>query len=381
MTWQNRTITIIGAGIGGLALAAALRQRGIGVEIYEQAEAFARVGAGIQMSPNAMRVLRGLGLEDRIRANAFQPQTWDSRDWDTGDYTNRAKLGAVTEERYGAPYIQMHRGDLHEFLASIVPADVIRFGKKLTRIQDRPNGYNLSFTDGSSAHAETLMGIDGVHSVVRRHLLGEEAPRFMGRAAYRTTYPAHLLGGVKIDDNTKWWGKDRHIVIYYTTRNRDELYFTTSQPETDWTTESWSAEGSLAEMRAAFAGFHPEVQAVLEACPRVNKWALFERDPLPTWTRGAACLLGDACHPMLPYMAQGAASSLEDAAVLARCFDELGLDAAQQVFQRFEALRKPRTSELQLTSHQNTFMQKRTNPDWVYGYDAWTVPLDAPMRP
>ena len=377
MPWQGRIVTIIGAGIGGLALAAALRQRGIGVEIYEQASAFARVGSGIQMSPNAMRVLRSLGLEDRIRANAFQPQTWDSRDWDSGDYTNRAKLGAVTEERYGAPYIQMHRGDLHEFLASTVPDDIIHYGKKLTEIEDWTDGYRLSFTDGTSAHAETLMGIDGVHSVVRQHLLGDEAPRFMGRAAYRTTFPAALLGGVQIDDNTKWWGKDRHIVIYYTTKNRDEFYFTTSQPETDWTTESWAAEGDLAEMRAAFQGFHPAVQAVLEACPRVNKWALFERDPLATWTKGNACLLGDSCHPMLPYMAQGAASSLEDAAVLARCFDELGLDAAATVFQRFEALRKPRTSELQLTSHRNTFMQRSTNPDWVYGYDAWTVNLGA----
>jgi 6-hydroxynicotinate 3-monooxygenase len=377
MTWQGRTITIIGAGIGGLALAAALRQRGIDVEIYEQASAFARVGSGIQMSPNAMRVLRSLGLEDRIRANAFQPQTWDSRDWDTGDYTNRAKLGAVTEERYGAPYIQMHRGDLHEFLASLVPPEIVHFGKTLDRIEDQPGGYRLSFADGTTAHAETLMGIDGVHSVVRQHLLGDEAPRFMGRAAYRTTFPAHLLGDVKIDDNTKWWGPDRHIVIYYTTKNRDELYFTTSQPETDWTTESWSAGGDLEEMRAAFAGFHPEVQAVLEACPRVNKWALFERDPLLTWSKGNACLLGDSCHPMLPYMAQGAASSLEDALVLARCFDELGLDDAASVFQRFEALRKPRSSELQLTSHQNTFMQRRTNPDWVYGYDARTVALDS----
>ncbi|MCA8928120.1 MAG: FAD-dependent monooxygenase [Alphaproteobacteria bacterium] len=377
MSWQGRAVTIIGAGIGGLALAAALSQRGIGVEIYEQATAFARVGAGIQMSPNAMRVLRGLGLEDRIRAGAFQPETWDSRDWDTGAYTNRATLGAATEARYGAPYIQMHRGDLHEFLASAVPEGIVRFGKTLTRIEDRPDGYRLSFADGTSAHAETLLGIDGVHSVVRRHLLGAEAPRFMGRAAYRTTFPARLLGGVRIDDNTKWWGPDRHIVIYYTTRTRDELYFTTSQPETDWTTESWSAEGDLAEMRAAFRGFHADVQAVLAACPRVNKWALFERDPLPVWARGAACLLGDACHPMLPYMAQGAASSLEDAAVLARCFDELGLDDAAPVFRRFEALRQPRTGELQRTSHQNTFMQRRTNPDWVYGYDAWTVPLDA----
>ena len=377
MSWQGQKVTIMGAGIGGLALAAALRMRGIEAEIYEQATAFARVGAGIQMSPNAMRVLRGFGLEEQIRANAFQPETWDNRDWDTGVSTNHAKLGAVAEQRYGAPYIQMHRGDLHEFLAGAVPDGSIRYGKKLTAVENAGAGYCLFFEDGTTAEAETLIGADGVHSLIREHLLGEEAPRFMGRAAYRTTFPAALLGGAAVADSTKWWGVDRHIVIYFTTRNRDEIYFTTSQPETDWTTESWSAEGSLDELRAAFQGFHPEVQAVLEACPRVNKWALFERDPLPKWTAGRACLLGDACHPMLPYMAQGAASSLEDAVVLARCLEAFGADRVTDAFRQFEALRKPRTSQLQLTSHQNKFMQQKTDPDWVYGYDAWSVALGA----
>lgn len=377
MSWQGQKVTIIGAGIGGLALAAALRMQGIEAEIYEQAGAFARVGAGIQMSPNAMRVLRGFGLEEQIRANAFQPQTWDNRDWDTGVFTNRASLGAKAEEMYGAPYIQMHRGDLHEFLVGAVPREIIRFGKKLTGVEDAGAGYCLSFDDGSTAEAGTLIGADGVHSLVRQHLLGAEAPRFMGRAAYRTTFPASLLGGAAVDDSTKWWGPDRHIVIYFTTRNRDEIYFTTSQPETDWTTESWSAEGSLEEMRAAFQGFHPEVQAVLEACPRVNKWALFERDPLPKWTEGRACLLGDSCHLMLPYMAQGAASSLEDAVVLARCLAAAGAGRAPDAFRLFEGMRKPRTAQLQVTSHQNKFMQQKTDPGWVYGYDAWAVALQA----
>ena len=374
--WQGRTVTIIGAGIGGLALAALLRERGIPCEIFEQAPAFARVGSGIQMSPNAMRVLRALGLEQQIRANAFQPDIWDNRDWDTGQSTNRALLGQQAEERYGAPYIQMHRGDLHEFLASKVPDQIIRYGKTLAEVADSGDGFRLVFEDGTDAYAETLIGADGVHSLIRQHLLGAEAPRFMGRAAYRTTYPAALLGGAQIADSTKWWGIDRHIVIYFTTRARDEIYFTTSQPETDWITESWSAEGDMDEMLDAFKGFHGDVQSVLEACPRVNKWALFERDPLPKWSEGRACLLGDACHPMLPYMAQGAASSLEDAVVLARCLEAWGADDATAAFDRFEELRKPRTSQLQLTSHQNKFMQRKTDPDWVYGYDALSVSLE-----
>ena len=134
-------------------------------------------------------------------------------------------------------------------------------------------------------------------------------------------FPAALLAGAKIDDCTKWWGPDRHIVIYYVTPQRDELYFVTSQPEPEWRNESWSAKGDLGQLRRAFEGFHPQVQAVLNACPDVHKWALYERDPLPAWCVGRVVLLGDACHPMLPYMAQGAANALEDAAVLARCIE------------------------------------------------------------
>ena len=164
-------------------------------------------------------------------------------------------------------------------------------------------------------------------------------------------------------------------MIYYVTRARDEIYFTTSQPEPDFQVESWSATGDVGELREAFAGFHPDVLAVLEACPAVNKWAIFERDPLPRWADGNVVLMGDAGHPMTPYMAQGAANALEDAAVLSRCLSDGGTDDLASSFRRFEAARKPRTSKIQATSHRNEFMRQKTDPDWVYGYDAWTAPL------
>jgi len=178
---------------------------------------------------------------------------------------------------------------------------------------------------------------------------------------------------------TKWWGPDRHIVIYFTTRKRDEVYFVTSQPErADWITkESWSAKGDLGELRAAFENFHPDVRAVLAAAPEVHKWGIFERDPLPSWRRGRVVLLGDACHPMTPYMASGAAMALEDAAVLARCFDELDGASIEEAFGAYEATRKPRTTVVQATSSANTWMRSETDPDWLYGYDAWRVPLAA----
>ena len=206
-------------------------------------------------------------------------------------------------------------------------------------------------------------------------LFGKERPNFTGRVAYRTVYPAALLDGYRIDDCTKWWGPDRHIVIYYVKPDRSEVYFVTSQPEPGFTVESWSATGDVEELRAAFAGFHPQVQRVLAACPAVHKWALIDRDPLPRWTEGNITLLGDACHPMTPYMAQGAAMAIEDAAVLSRCLEGVDRSGVAEAFRRFEATRKPRTSQIQLSSRTNTWLRNATDPDWVYGYDAWSAPL------
>jgi 6-hydroxynicotinate 3-monooxygenase len=178
-----------------------------------------------------------------------------------------------------------------------------------------------------------------------------------------------------IDDCTKWWGKDRHIVIYYTTRAKDEVYFVTSVPESAWTEESWSLKASTDELRQAFVGFHPIVTDVLAVCPQVNKWAIFEREPMPSWTKGNVVLIGDACHPMTPYMAQGAATAMEDAAVLARCLDGVDRSGVHAAFKTFEGARKERTAQIQLVSHQNVWLHRSGNTDWVFGYDAWQAPL------
>jgi salicylate hydroxylase/6-hydroxynicotinate 3-monooxygenase len=369
------SVAIIGAGIGGLTAASALRRVGIEVRVYEQASRFARVGAGIQQSPNAVKVLRGLGLEERLRGVAFYPQVSFNREWDRGGITNYYPLGREVEERFGAPHLLLHRGDLHDVLASIVPPEIIQVGKRLVGIEENRNGVTLIFADGERAHADAVVGADGVHSVVREILLGPEKPRFTGRVAYRTTYPAARLGELIVDDSTKWWGPDRHIVIYYVKPRREEIYFVTSTPEPDFEVESWSAKGDLKMLREAYTGFHPHVQSVLTACPEVHKWALVERDPLPRWGEGRAVLLGDACHPMTPYMAQGAAASIEDAAVLSRCLDGVDADGVTPALRRYERSRIDRTSKIQLTSRLNTWMHYQTDPSWVYSYDAWTAPL------
>jgi 6-hydroxynicotinate 3-monooxygenase len=374
MTTHKLSIAIIGAGIGGLTTASALRRFGIEVQIYEQASRFARIGAGIQQSPNAIKVLRGLGLEEQLRRAAFRPLTSFNREWDTDAVTNEYALGDALERRYGAPHLLMHRGDLHEILASIVPSGIINLNRKLIGIEPS-GGVTLIFADGVRVQADAVIGADGVHSIVREILLGPEKPRFTGRVAYRTTYPASRLGGLTVDDTTKWWGPDRHIVIYYVKPQREEIYFVTSTPEPDFEVESWSAKGDLATLREAYAGFHPHVRAVIAACPEVHKWALVERDPLPRWSEGRVTLLGDACHPMTPYMAQGATAAMEDAAILARCLAGVDSDGVAQAFRRYEATRLPRTSRIQLTSRRNTWMRTATDADWVYGYDAWQAPL------
>jgi len=372
---KRLSVAIIGAGMGGLATAAVLRRVDIDVMVYEQAEKFTRLGAGIQIGCNAMQVLRGLGLEARMRAEAFYPRSWNNKDAYTGEVRFDMIFGETAERKFGAPYLLAHRGDLHAALHSAVPDEFIRRGHKLAGFSQGDGGVELRFANGATVHADAVVAADGVHSLVKDQLFGRSEPNFTGRIAYRTTFSAALLGGQEIDQCTKWWGKDRHIVIYFVTASRDEVYFVTSQPEPGFRLESWSTKGDIHALREAFADFHPQVRHVLQSCPEVHKWALVDRDPLPRWSEGNITLLGDACHPMTPYMAQGAAMAIEDAAVLSRCLQGTDRDGVAEAFQRFEATRKPRTSRVQLTSRTNTWLRDPQDSDWVYAYDAWNTPL------
>ncbi|GAA0514250.1 MULTISPECIES: FAD-dependent monooxygenase [Pigmentiphaga] len=383
MADHTLNIAIIGAGIGGLAAASLLRSIGHQVRVFEQAGQFGRVGAGIQMTPNAMQVLRRLGLEPALRAIAYEPEIALSREFDSGRITNQFAIAAAMEHKYGAPFFVLHRADLHGLLAADHAQDSINFGKKLVSLEQDSREVRLRFADGSVAHADLVVAADGVHSLVNTILFGRQDAVFTGRVAYRTTFPAALLGSRPLDPaRTKWWGPDRHIVMYYVTAKRDEIYFVTSQPEdAAWLTqESWSAKGNLDELRSAFSEFHPDVQHVLQCCPDVHKWGLFIRDPLARWSNGRVVLLGDACHPMPPYMAQGAASALEDAAVLSRCVATMvdnGPAEMAKAFDLYEGTRKPRASRIQAASGANNWMRhaSEANPDWVYGYNPWKAPL------
>lgn len=379
MPRKKLSIAIVGAGMGGLAVAATLRRFGMDVGVYEQAPRFARIGAGIQMMPNAMKVLREIGIEQRLRRTSFAPHSHLNRVWNTGEVTRELPM---PESLHGAPYLCMHRADLHDALLSALPAEIIHLDKKLVGLDQAAGRVTLTFADGSREVADAVVGADGVHSAVRDIVIGPDAPLHKGRIAYRAVFPAALMNGRDIGPSrTKWWGIDRHIVIYYTNKARSEIYFVTSVPEpAEWLTrESWSAKGDVMELRKAYEGFHADVRAVLDACPDCHKWAILEREPLQRWSDGRVVLLGDACHPMTPYMAQGAATAIEDAAVLARCLDAVDGEDMEGAFRRYEAHRKPRTSLVQAISSANTWM-KEGNSDtaWLYGYDAWNAPLDAP---
>jgi 2-polyprenyl-6-methoxyphenol hydroxylase-like FAD-dependent oxidoreductase len=372
------SIAIVGAGMGGLTAAAALRRLGVQVDVFEQATRFARIGAGIQMLPNSMKVLQGIGVDTKLREFAYQPKSHLNRVWDSGEVITDLPM---PEDRYGAPYLCMHRGDLHEALLSVAGDATLHLGKRLVGLDQAGSRVTLRFEDGTQHEADAVIGADGLHSVIRELMLGPENPRFSGRVAYRAVFPSELIAKPGISDSrTKWWGEDRHIVIYYTTRAKSEVYFVTSVPEpAEWLTpESWSARGDVAELRTAFEGFHPEVRSALEACPECHKWAILERDPLPRWSEGNVVLLGDACHPMTPYMAQGAGTSMEDAAVLARCL-EVSEDFPS-AFRLYEEHRKPRTSRIQAISSANTWMRSPNpgDPGWLYAYDAWSAPLEHP---
>ena len=217
------SVAIVGAGMGGLAAAATLRHVGIDVQVYEQATRFSRIGAGIQMMPNSMKVLRGIGVEKRLRKTSFAPHSHLNRIWDSGEVTRELPM---PESLYGAPYLCMHRAELHGALAAAVPAEIVHLDRKLVGLQQARGQVTLAFADGTRAQADAVVGADGVHSLVRDIVAGPDAPIHKGRIAYRAVFPSALMGGGDIGrSRTKWWGPDRHIVIYYTNVARSEVYF------------------------------------------------------------------------------------------------------------------------------------------------------------
>lgn len=366
-------IGVVGAGIGGLAAAIALKRAGHEVVVFEQAPQFMRVGADINLTPNAVRAIDGLGVGDAVRESAARPSHRISRTWDTGEETSRLAMGDEAERKYGAPQLTIHRADLLAALAAAFPRGNVQFGRRARGITQDDAGVGIRFQDGGAERLDALIGADGIHSAVRTAMFGAESPRFTGLVAFRAVVPAQRLAGVpNLGAFTKWWGPtpDSQIVTFPLNRGRDIFVFATTAQES-WTEESWTTVGDVQELRRLYAGYHADACALLQACDSVMKTALYERDPLPAWVQGRVALLGDACHPMMPFMAQGAGMAIEDGVVLGRQFAGVPRDSVHDALVRYERLRHARTSQIQLGSRGNNWLRAGGNADWVYGYDAW----------
>ncbi|MBY5412666.1 NAD(P)-binding protein [Rhizobium leguminosarum] len=372
MSTGNEKIAIIGAGLGGAAAGALLQHAGFNVQIFEQAPSFSRLGAGIHMGPNVLKIFQRIGMDQKLIDISSTPAYWFSRDGLTGDYLSRIPL-----EGYGATYCTVHRGDLSALQMDTMTPGTVQFNKRLTRLEDNGSDVYLEFQDGTSARATIVIGADGINSRVRETLLGAEKPHYSGWVGHRAMISAEKLKkfDLTFEDCVKWWGPDRHMMVYYTTSRRDEYYYVTGVPHPAWEFDGAFVQSSREEMSEAFAGYHPVIQALIEATDDVTKWPLFNRNPLPLWSQGRMVLLGDACHPMKPHMAQGAAMAIEDAAMLARCLEETVSQDYATAFRLYEASRRDRATQVQTVSNANTFLQTQEDPSWVYGYDVYAEPI------
>jgi 6-hydroxynicotinate 3-monooxygenase len=378
MTVKKR-IAVVGAGLGGLTAAGFLQRAGFAVKVYEQAPTFSRIGAGIILSANVTKVLRRLGLEDALIAAGIKSQQYVSRAWDTGEIMAEFVFDAASEQRYGGPYVHIHRGDLHAVLERGVAAGTIAFDHQLVDLQQTGGAMRLVFANGTTAEADIVIGADGIRSKVREFLIGPEPPQFVGAVAYRAIFPAQRLNGFAIPDCTKWWGRDRHCLPYYLTGRRDEVYAIGVVPASGWDGDEASVPSTREQYLESFAGFHRDLQRVLAAVDSVTLWPIFDRERNDRWSGGPdgrLVLLGDACHPMRPFMAAGGAMAVEDGAILSRCLAEF--DDPAEAFRCYEATRIARVAKVQRISIENTWMRGPTDTDWFYCYDACTAPLAIP---
>ncbi len=374
-------IAIIGAGLGGSAAAALLQGAGFNIKLYEQAGAFSRLGAAIQLGPNLVKVLQRIGIADRMARTGIELGAWLSRKWDTGEELLHYPFDA--EERYGAKFIQAHRGDFHATLIDALDPGTVRFDKRLVDLDIVGGGVKLRFADGSTATADIAIGADGIRSQVRQVLGGVATPTYMGEVAHRSIFPTELLCGHVTPDYTKWWGEVGEFRMcnhYYFTADRKEYFVYTSTPMADWPYDASSIPGDFDSVLEAFVGAHPDLLRILRAVPEGSstRWAQFVCEPLDFWSHGPVVLLGDAVHPMPPYMGQGAAMAIEDASMLTRCMIETPCDL-DYAFKRYETNRIARTAKVQATSRKHDlWLRDFADPDWLFSYDAFDVELEEP---
>lgn len=352
---RRPSIAIVGGGIGGLAAALHLRRVGIEATVYEQSAELREVGAGLVVPPNMVRPLQQLGLQEALAQVAVRLEAaWEFRRWRDGRVLFVQPMGEACRQLYGTDCYVVHRGDLLKVLEQALPASQLRLDHRCTGVQQDADGVTLRFTRNNGmvveVRCDAAIGADGIHSVMRKAVAPEEEARFSGLAAFRCLVPAEAAPAMALRPvHTLWLGPQRHFVHYPISAGR-LVNVVAIVPAGEWQQESWTASGTIADLRAEFDGWDARVLQLIESATDTKRWALVDRSPLPRWSVGRLSLLGDAAHAMLPFFAQGAAQAVEDAQALAHVLQGADPHALPQALQRYEALRHPRASQVQLMS-------------------------------
>lgn len=394
MTAAPLRIAIVGGGIGGLAAALFLRRAGLQATVYEQAPELREVGAGLVIPPNMVRPLARLGLAAALDRFAVRlDAAWEFRRWRDARVLFVQPMGTQCEQLYGAPCYVAHRADLLEALRQALPAEWLRLDHRCVAVRADESGVELAFAhrDGRATHerADAAIGADGIHSVLRAAVAPEVDARFSGLCAFRCLVPSDRAPPMALRPvQTLWLGPGRHFVHYPISGGR-LVNVVAIAPAGEWRQESWTAEGDVADLREQFAGWDDRVLQLIDSATDTKRWALYDRTPLPRWTNRRTTLLGDAAHAMLPFFAQGAAQAVEDAEVLAACMGDADRASVASALQRYDDIRRPRASHVQLMSRgrelrnhlpdgdeqqQRDAELARGDPlrqsEWLYGYAA-----------
>jgi len=343
-------VAIVGGGIGGLAAALALQRRGIEVAVYERAPEIGEIGAGLNLSPNAVKAFRALGIERETLDVGFRAEYQVVRSWRSGRVIARVqRAGGEIERRFGATFLTIHRADLLDVLARALPAELIRLDKSCTGAETRGDAAVARFADGTEIEADVVIGADGIHSAVRASLFGPDEPTFTGCMCWRgMVSPDALTGDIRPSDMTAWWGPNGHVV-HYPVRRGKLVNFVAHYNSDGWQGESWTHQCDRDELMQTYARWNASLLKLIESSELYYKWGLFDRDPLDAWGRGRISLLGDSAHPMLPYLGQGACMAVEDGCILADRLAAMPEDPAAAL-RDYERRRMPRTRRAQLGS-------------------------------
>jgi len=367
---KNAHVLVVGAGIGGLTAALALQRIGLKVSVFEHAPQLGEVGAGLTISSNATHALEYVGLGDFMAKTGDVPETGASVHYKTGEVLYHTQRGNEFSKKYGAEYYQIHRADLHTALADAVRANdpqAIHLNHTFKSFSQTASDVTATFMNGQSYTADLVIGCDGVRSAVRAAMFGAEAPRFTGQAAFRGLVDADPVRAHIVPTPSSTAMGPGRIFTRYFVRKRTMVNFVGIARTDAWKEEGWSIPATVDEMLSVYGDFNEHVIAIIKSTPpgRLFKWGLFDRDPLPQWTIGRVSLLGDAAHPMLPFLGMGAAMALEDAAILGRSFE--AANTYDEALKRYEAARKDRTTQVLLNSRKQGEIYQSDDPASLRG--------------